>query len=709
MNRKFARLSSAVLLTMMLAFAAGVSAASADGEPISDNGVEPVFVAGNPSCTSLGYAFGFKVDPPNGGTYNIDGVNTVTVTTDGTYFDWSSTLGMDAVLAKGGPNANSYVYDPPAESFGDGGLASPINPSNGEPFGLSHIEFCYDYELTASKTANATYTRTYTWTIDKSVDDDAHEGFTGDSFTSNYDVVVDQTVTDSDFAVSGTITVNNPTPFTVGFSVSDSVGGTNATVNCPTNSLSPGGSTVCTYSASLASKTNGTNTATITSNNSNVNGTTASADYTFGDPTTTVGPATINVTDTLGGNLGSASGDRTFTYSITFTCDEDEGTTNNTATIVETGQEDSESVTVTCHALTVTKTANTSLTRTWTWTIDKSADADTLLLSEGQLHTVNYQVQVSAASTDSNHVVSGTISVDNSTPIDASLSSVSDVVSGGINASVDCGVSFPHTLEAGDTLNCTYSADLPDGANRINTATATIQNTPSGTTSFSGTANVDFSNATVSQVDDCVDVSDTNVGVLGTVCAFDAPKTFTYSLNFGAHPDADVQLECGDNTHINTASFVTNDSGTTGSDDWTVNANVACAQGCTLTQGYWKTHSDRGPAPYDDAWKNLGPLEEDTLFFKSGKTWYQVFWTSPAGNAFYNLAHQYMAAKLNILNGASAPQSVTDAIAAAEALFNAQGVNDTTLSKAEQKTALSLASTLDKYNNGLIGPGHCSE
>ena len=709
MNRKFARLSSAVLLTIMLAFAAGVSAASADGEPISDNGVEPVFVAGNPSCTSLGYAFGFKVDPPNGGTYNIDGVNTVTVTTDGTYFDWSSTLGMDAVLAKGGPNANSYVYDPPAESFGDGGLASPINPSNGEPFGLSHIEFCYDYELTASKTANATYTRTYTWTIDKSVDDDSHEGFTGDSFTSNYDVVVDQTVTDSDFAVSGTITVNNPTPFTVGFSVSHSVGGTNATVNCPTNSLSPGGSTVCTYSASLASKTNGTNTATITSNNSNVDGTTASANYTFGDPTTTVGSETITVMDTLGENLGTASGDKTFEYPITFTCDENEGTTNNTATIVETGQEDTESVTVTCHALTVTKNANTSLTRTWTWMIDKSADADTLLLSEGQLHTVNYQVQVSATSTDSNHVVSGNISVDNSTPIDATINSVSDMVSGGINATVDCGVSFPHTLEAGDTLNCTYSANLPDGANRTNTATATIQNTPSGTTGFSGTANMDFSNATMSQVDDCVDVSDTNVGVLGTVCAFDAPKTFTYSLDFGAHPDADVQLECGDNTHTNTASFITNNSGTTGSDDWTVNANVACAQGCTLTQGYWKTHSDQGPAPYDDAWKNLGPLEEDTIFFKSGKTWYQVFWTPPAGNAFYNLAHQYMAAKLNILNGASAPQSVTDAIAAAEALFNAQGFNDTTLSKAEQKTALSLASTLDKYNNGLIGPGHCSE
>ena len=25
-------------------------------------------------------------------------------------------------------------------------------------------------------------------------------------------------------------------------------------------------------------------------------------------------------------------------------------------------------------------------------------------------------------------------------------------------------------------------------------------------------------------------------------------------------------------------------------------------QGCTLTQGYWKTHSENGPAPYDDNW-----------------------------------------------------------------------------------------------------------
>src|ERR1044071_927260 len=133
--------------------------------------VTPIFVPGNPSCTSLGYAFGFKVDPPNAGTYSIDGINTVTVTTDGVSFDWTSTLAMDAVISKGGPNANIYVYSP--ERTSDTGLHSPINPNNGNPFGLSHIEFCFDYEVAVSKTAQTSFTRTWQWRIDKSVSPDS--------------------------------------------------------------------------------------------------------------------------------------------------------------------------------------------------------------------------------------------------------------------------------------------------------------------------------------------------------------------------------------------------------------------------------------------------------------------------------------------------------------------------------------------------------
>jgi hypothetical protein len=122
----------------MLAMATTVLAAS----------VTPTVVEGNPNCADLGYENGFKPqpEPPPTGTYTFpDGVNTVTITSDGTYFDWTSTLGIDAVIVKGGPNANVYAYDPPAESFGDTALNSPTNPSGG-PAQISHIDFCYDEE-----------------------------------------------------------------------------------------------------------------------------------------------------------------------------------------------------------------------------------------------------------------------------------------------------------------------------------------------------------------------------------------------------------------------------------------------------------------------------------------------------------------------------------------------------------------------------------
>ncbi len=132
-------------------------------------------------------------------------------------------------------------------------------------------------------------------------------------------------------------------------------------------------------------------------------------------------------------------------------------------------------------------------------------------------------------------------------------------------------------------------------------------------------------------------------------------------------------------------------------------------EGCTYTLGYWKTHSDRGPAPYDNSWKLVGALEEDTPFFNSGKTWYQVFWTAPAGNKFYILAHQYMAAKINILNGASSTAAVDAAISGAESLFGGLSAGSTTLNNAQKTQATTWATTLDNYNNGLIGPGHCPD
>ncbi len=133
------------------------------------------------------------------------------------------------------------------------------------------------------------------------------------------------------------------------------------------------------------------------------------------------------------------------------------------------------------------------------------------------------------------------------------------------------------------------------------------------------------------------------------------------------------------------------------------------SKGCTKTQGYWKTHSKYGPAkPYNTTWQKIG---ENTTFFKSSKTYYQVITTPPSGgNAYYILAHQYIAAKLNILGGASAPKEVTEAIMKAEELFQKYTPAQIAAlngSSSVRKQFISLAETLDKYNNGIIGPGHC--
>jgi len=583
------------------------------------------------------------------------------------------------------------------------------------------VTFCFDYGVTVSKTANPTYTRTFTWEIDKSVTPAVWNMFTGDSGTSEYTVEVTKDAgTDSDWAVSGAINIANYTPFAATITVvSDVISGFGPiSIDCGVTFpyvLAAGGELVCTYSTALPNADARLNTATVTTSGI-VGGGAATAGINFGAPTTVVN-GSINVDDTYAGDLGEFGDSGSVSYSRTFTCDGDEGEHGNTATIIETGQESSASVDVYCYELMVTKDADTAFTRTWDWTIDKSADQTDLLLSDGQLFTVNYTVVVDAMSVDSDHAVAGSISVYNPAPMAARLNSVTDVVSPAIVATVDCGVTFPYDLASMGTLNCTYAADLPSAADRLNTATAALQNyeydsegigSANGSTNFTGTANVSFAAATMTEIDECIDVDDTNVGFLGVVCASDAPETFNYALTFGKHVDADVMLECEENTHVNIASFVTNDTASTGSDSWTVNADVACLYGCTLTQGYWKTHFQKGPAPYDDAWKNVSVLEENTPFYLSGKTWYQVFWTAPAGNPYYNLAHQYMAAKLNILNGAATTPAVTAAINNAETFFWTK-LPSAKLSKTERANILMWAATLDQYNNGYIGPGHCDE
>ena len=133
-------------LSVLLAGSAG----AVPGPPTTTLGVQPTEVAGNPTCASLidaeDFLFEFRQEPVQDATVplSFDGL-TGTLVIDvqpGQLFDFSFTgdFAAAAVFVKGGPRGNLYVYSPPATA--DTGLHAPVNPQNGQFFGLSHISFC---------------------------------------------------------------------------------------------------------------------------------------------------------------------------------------------------------------------------------------------------------------------------------------------------------------------------------------------------------------------------------------------------------------------------------------------------------------------------------------------------------------------------------------------------------------------------------------
>ncbi len=368
------------------------------------------------------------------------------------------------------------------------------------------------------------------------------------------------------------------------------------------------------------------------------------------------------------------------------------------------------------------KTVNTSFKRTWNWSILKSVDQSALTLAPGEPFVLNYSVILNAASVDSDWKATGVITIVNHAPFAAILSGVSDIVDGTFPGSVNCSVSFPYTLLPAGTLQCTYVVPLPDAGTRVNLATISVD-----TTSLVGgataSASVNFASAVVSELDKCVRVSDTNSAFASAfgnpvLCGGDPqnplPKLYGYARTI-------VGGNCGLGTYLesNTASFVSvTNSAVFGSASTSVAVTVpACKLGCTLTQGYWKTHAGFGAPPFDPTWNLIvgsGGPGPNTVFFFSGKSYIGVMNTPPSGNAYYILAHQYIAAKLNQLKGASIPPAVLAAYNSATAFFSNPANTPAAIAALKGSNALrlsivSLAGILEAYNSGTTGPGHCTE
>jgi hypothetical protein len=700
----------------------------------SGSGVVPVLVDGNPTCADLGYGdFELKVEGSYNGRFYFDDQNFVDITSaDNKYFDWVSTLGIDAVIAKGASGADVYVYAP--EAYADTALHPPVNPS-GSPATISHLNFCFDYEVTVTKIAETSFTREYGWTIDKTVEPAEWWLFAGDTGTSEYTISLVKTlVGDRDWAVEGEIEIENLSPHVALITgVTDAISGFGAvTVECGVTfpyALEAWGTLTCTYSTALPNGDPRINTATVTTGYSDdypVNGGTDTADIVFGEPTTGIN-GEVSVTDDYGTPLddtddlafGPIDESTDLTYERTFTCDdvdyEDGGAEYdvlNTAAIDGTTESDDALVTVHCHELEVVTTADPGYTRTWEWSIDKVGSITDLELEVGETAVVSYALTLAAIPDDSDIFVTGTITITNHSPErDAEIVSVTDLLPGDISATVVCPdvTAFPYELEPGGELECAYIGTLPARVDGTNTAIATLQNydfrfdddpdgpvaDPDSTTDFVGTAPYVFGDPTT-EIDECITMSDSLAGPLGVVCAGDLDKTFEYPYTVGPY----TLEQCGQTYTVeNVASFVTvdddNDTGATDSDAWSVLVDVLCPnEGCT--PGYWKVPQ------HWDSWETTGysPDQGVSSVFSAAAGYEAGLATMvealdfSGGTGLEGAARNLLrAAVASLLNAAHPdiyyPRMPADVIAAVNAA----------LSSADRGAMLNLATALDSDNN----------
>ena len=752
-----------------------------------------------PPGTDLDFTFVYKIDADNvggaivDGTYPIEIGNTgesfdfIVSSSDGTTFDWQSELPIGAVLTKANTQAYIYVYDPPEAAISDTGVTTPTGQA------ISHFCVYFDLRLTLSKTVDPAFDRNWDWQIQKSANPIRHELFFGDDAESGYNVALTPSSSDINHRVSGSVSVLNDTPFAARMmDITDTLNGVIdvALVDCELDSvaigdevdfqypmnLAAGSEISCSYAQGGVGNGPGSNQLAVEMNPaSGFEDHSITVPYSFspGD-LDQVFNGTVTVDDTLApaapwtvsAGDEDVDGDIDIDYALSFACDDDgtqpfsgsDRTVDNTASIREIdNREDMASVTINCHDLTVTKTETSSFDRDWAWQLAKTSNvpAESLPLDmmEGQSYVVGYTVSLTPTSTDSNFAVSGSITVVNNHPSRvAELTAVTDMLEGLGAVAVNCPAM---TVAVSGSLICTYSTVVPDALMRTNTATATLQNysfplTPppvaTGTTDYSGSVEVIFAETDLGiETDECVDISDSLVDPLpdSMFCRGDDPLSVQYSYTIG--PIA-VDDDCAfDVTNI--ASFLANNSGVAGSDEVIISVRRSdCLAGCTLTPGYWKTHNEtfRGGAPADDTWMLIPPAAEESVFFPiaegpndplQGATWFDVMWTAPAGNPYYNLSFHYTAAVLNLLNGASAPDQVLDAVSESSHLFseftaeqvycavkasrgNGKGrgrnkepdaCESVDIAGIDPDRWIELAGILGQYNEGIIGPGHCDE
>lgn len=118
---------------------------------------------------------------------------------------------------------------------------------------------------------------------------------------------------------------------------------------------------------------------------------------------------------------------------------------------------------------------------------------------------------------------------------------------------------------------------------------------------------------------------------------------------------------------------------------------------CVHSQGYWMTHPSAWP---------VNNLRLGNVIYT--KVQLLAIWANPAaGNGLISLAHQLMAAKLNMIVGAQAPAAVTSAVAAADALISTRIIPPIGTGFLAPSATSALNDTLEEFNTEENGDVPC--
>lgn len=132
---------------------------------------------------------------------------------------------------------------------------------------------------------------------------------------------------------------------------------------------------------------------------------------------------------------------------------------------------------------------------------------------------------------------------------------------------------------------------------------------------------------------------------------------------------------------------------------------------CTYTQGFWKTHGPAGCVTGNNTnvWPaGATPMLLGTVSYTDVQLCSILQQQPSGGNGLVSLAHQLIAAKLNIANGTD-PTAAAAAVAAADTLIGGLVVPPVGSGFLPSSATSALTDTLTDYNQGVTGPGHCAD